>query len=531
MIDLLRKASARAGAPSALPWQALGVLAVLPWLAIRLGWRGDSVPASFALPMDGQSWPFLHFDLGALWLLPAVALWLLAEPTRHCARTVVAALTAGHAWLYASESLTRYYRGGATAYDMALYIQPLWRAAGGKSLAFTWYGDMPLWGDHGIIASFLFVPFARAFADPGTGVLLAQALLVAGWLPALYAFARALQLERGVALLLVCSAAASRSLQSAVIYDFHFECALPLLFALALWAHQRGRFAWLVGCVALGALLKDMAALTFGMALLWLGFERRERRTLLLGALPLAIAGFDLFLLPRLSGAASYVGMHARHDTDYGLAVSTTVLRASSTMFLGWLHPLAWFAGAPWALAAGLSAKAAVKTLFFQYGFMHVPVAFAGAARMLAWLRGRARAWPAAAALWVMLTISVNAQGVLSGAQLATARQHFANQRSLLLSAAVAPRGMSVASDACIAPYLMERDVLAGLCVLDIAEFARSGKERWDAPGAHALSTQRIVVDLGCNAHGDCLAAQVARAKQLGYREGVRGPRLLVLER
>src|SRR5687768_16160641 len=125
MIDLLRKASARAGAPSALHWQALGVLAALPWLAIRLGWRGDGMPANFALPMDGQRWPFLRFDLGALWLLPAVALWLLAEPTRHCARAVLAVLTGGHAWLYASESLTRYYRGGATAYDMALYIQPL----------------------------------------------------------------------------------------------------------------------------------------------------------------------------------------------------------------------------------------------------------------------------------------------------------------------------------------------------------------------------------------------------------------------
>src|SRR5688500_4211070 len=111
MIDLLRKASTRAGAPSGLRWQVLGALAVLPWLAIRLGWRGGSVPASFALSMAGKSWAFLNFDLGALWLLPAIAFWLLAEPTRNCARAVLAALTAGHAWLYASESLTRYYQG------------------------------------------------------------------------------------------------------------------------------------------------------------------------------------------------------------------------------------------------------------------------------------------------------------------------------------------------------------------------------------------------------------------------------------
>jgi hypothetical protein len=346
-----------------------------------------------------------------------------------------------------------------------------------------------------------------------------------------FALARAVGLPTSIALLVTCVAAASRAIFHAVGYDFHPECALPLLLIAAVAAYERGRFVATACCIVLAALLKDMAALTVGMAMLYLAVARRDRRCLALSALALGIAMADMFAVPRLTGAASYVSMYAQHHLNYGLALATTGLRASTTMLLGWMHPFAWFAGAPWILAAGLSAKVAVKTVFYQYGFMHVPVAIGGATYALAAVARRK--WPvkALALVWALATVTVNAQDQLHTPMLGTARAQFDATRANLISPPVAPPGVKIATDACIAPYLMERTMLAGLCVLDIAEFSRSGREQWTWPSPYALRADRIVIDTSCPSHGACIDQQIELAKKQGFREGVHGPRLRVLIR
>jgi hypothetical protein len=199
--------------------QALGVVAVLPWLATRLGWFGSGAPAANGLIVEGRLWPFFFVDHNALWLLLAGVIWLLYEPSKRSAWVIVALLTLSNAWVYATESLVRYYAGFASAYDLANYIQPLWRASAGQSMAGTWLGDMPIWADHGSFALVFFVPFVRLFSDAGSGVLLAQAVLAAAWIPAVFALARAVGLPTSIALLVTCVAAASRAIFHAVGYD------------------------------------------------------------------------------------------------------------------------------------------------------------------------------------------------------------------------------------------------------------------------------------------------------------------------
>lgn len=517
----------QAGAPSPRFWETLGVVAVMPWLAARLGWFGVGLRTIMGL--DADLGPFLFIDAHALWLLLPAAVWLRREITRRCAWATVAVITLTHAWIYATESLSRYYGGGASAYDLSVFIQPLWRASTGQGMPVTWTGTSPLWADHGAFGMLFFVPFTRLFSDAGTGVLLAQAALVAAWIPTVFACARALGLSRGVAMLVTVAAAASRAMHHAVVYDFHPECGMPVLLLLALWAYERGGFARMACCGVLAALLKEMAALTVGMACVYLALERRDRRCAGLAILVFGVALVDMFVLPKVTGAAPYTTMYTSGSVDYPLALATTGMRALTTMLLGWLHPLAWFAGAPWALAAGLSAKVAVKGVSFQYGFLHVPVAIAGVLRMLAAIQRRGHSVSVVALVWALATVSVNALGQRIGQDPGAAHARFQAVRNILMSPSVAPPGVSIATDACLAPYLMERATLAGLCVLSIEEFTRTGRDEWTSPSTVAFDADRIVIDTDCPSHGACIAAQLAEARKRGFRNGVRGPRLLVL--
>lgn len=510
-------------------WQALAVLAPLPWLAARLGLLPVGPSTVIGLEADGRSWPFLYVDVSALWLLPAAALWIARPPSVLAARLVVLALTLSHAAAYAGKSLTRYYAGFASAYDLSIYVQPLWSASAGGSMAVTWYGDEPLWAHHGSLGLVAFVPFARLFDDAGTGVLLAQAALAAGWLPAVFALARVLGLETGVALLLTSVAAATRAMLHAALYDFHPECALPLLFLLALAAYERKRLLPAALLAIAGCTLKEMAALTVAGAALYFALARRDRRCGAMALTGVAIAAFGMFALPALTGTYAYASTYMQQRADFSYALASTGMRALHTMLLGWLHPFSWFAGGPWAAAAGLSAKVAVKGVQYQYGFLHVPVAIAAVALALAALQRRGTRVRSIALVWALAAIGVNAPDAPSSEELMRARATFDAIRTLLLSPRVAPPGVTVATDACTAPYLMEREALVGLCLLDTPELARTGQERWTAPAARAFEAERIVVDRGCRSHGDCLDVQIGEARRRGYVTLAAGPRLLVL--
>jgi uncharacterized membrane protein len=247
-------------------------------------------------------------------------------------------------------------------------------------MASTWHGGRPLWGDHGSFAFFLFVPLGR-LNDPAQGVLVVQALLVAAWIPIVYLCARAFKLDRGVSLALACVAAASRPIENAAFFDFHPECALPLLLVGLVLCHRRRHRLGLIACALLAAATKDIAALTVGMALVYLALRDVPLRRLsaLLAVSVFLLAAFDILLLPLLTGWYSYLHMNTSAPVDVAVAASTTWLRSANSLFVPWVHPFTWFAGAPWAAAAALSPKLAVKGVEFQYGFLFAPVAMVGA--------------------------------------------------------------------------------------------------------------------------------------------------------
>jgi hypothetical protein len=511
---------------------ALGAAAFALWLALRLGVRAS--PHVFTVSTAQGELPFLYLDASWLALAPAFWIWLRRPPSPRAARTCVAALTLAAALGHALHALGRYYRGEALAWDLANFVQPMWRAAGGAGMVSTWHGDRPLWGDHGSFALYLFAPLTRLFASAPTGPLLAQAALSAAFVPACFALARVLGLSTGSALAAACAAFASRPLSYAASFDFHPECALPVLLALLLWAQLRARPLLLVSCALLAASLKDMAALGAGAACLYLAAHTLSARVepdaaprapaskrAALGLTGLAgllfgVAALDMFWLPRATGWASYVVMNTSAPLDLPLALETSLMRALNTGLVGSLHPFGIFAGGPWTLAAALSPKLLVKGVQFQYGFLFVPPALLGAILAGAWLERHSARGAALFALWALLCVALNAPRPVDLTKLQRAHESFSATRARLH--ALAPPQQSVATDACSAPYVLERARLLPLCQIDARHFAEHGEERWDLPDPRAFEAAVILVQRGCKLHGRCLAEQVARATQRGYR-------------
>lgn len=509
-----------------------GAAAVL-WLCARL-----TVPlgANGALAFPGASsssalGAFLYLDPWALLVPLALLIWMRAEISRLHAALCVSALTAVTALSCASLALARYWGGHSMAWDLATFVQPMRRAAHGLPMTTTWSLDLPLWGDHGSFAFYAFAPLTRLGSDPASGLLIAQALGVAAFVPMTYVAARALSLSRAAALCGALAAASSRALLNAASFDFHPEHALPLLMLALVWAHASKRHAAVIAIALCAALLKDIAALTIGGACLYFALRDRSRSALGASGLAFAIALVDMFVLPRALGWPSYVSSTIARAPDLGLAFESTVLRGLSSGGLGWLHPFAWLSGGPWVAAAGWASKLGVKGIEYQYGFLWVPVGIAGALLFLTYLaRARPRVVGAVACAFASFTALVNAPLPLELHLLVPRQRAFAHVRADLR--AVVPPAASVASDACIAPLLIDHLELRGLCVLDSARFAATNDERWDLPVARALEVDRIAIDRMCGVHGECIAEQLRRAQAAGFKPvPARNPRYLVLAR
>jgi len=491
------------------------------WLGLRLFAHAPVHVVTVSTPEGAL--PFLYCDATVLALVPCLLVWRQKPPSERTTRGCVAAAALCAALTYGSHGLGRYYRGDALAWDLANFLQPLWRVLGGLGMTSTWHDDKPLWGDHGSFAFFLYAPLTRVFDDAATGPLLAQAVLSAAFVPACYALARQLGLGTTAALAGACVAMASRPLFYASTFDFHPECALPLLLALLLLAHARGSFPACAAAALLAASLKDMAALTaFGTCAYLAGRDRSPKLAALACAV-LGVALFDMFALPGLTGWGSYVSMNASAPVDAALAVETTLMRALTTGLVGSLHPLGVLAGAPWMLAAAISPKVLVKGVQFQYGFFFVSSALLGAIFAAAWAQRRwARGALDLVLAWTLVCVALNAPRVLDLPKARAARAAFELRRADLRQLARAHE--PVATDACSAAYVMERPVLLPLCQIDLVRFARSGEERWDRPDPRALRGALLLLQPGCPLHGSCLGEQLERARRLGYRSvGERG--------
>jgi hypothetical protein len=493
--------------------QLLAAAAFVLWLGLRL--FAQVTPHVFSVSTPAGALPFLYCDLSFLALAPCLLVWRRAPPSERTARGYVAAMTLCAALTYGSHALRRFYRGDALAWDLANFLQPLWRSMGGLGMTSTWHGDKPLWGDHGSFALYLFAPLTRLFDDAATGPLLAQAALTAAFVPACYALARALGLCAAAALAVACVAMASRPLFYAASFDFHPECALPLLLALLLLAHARGRFAACVLFALLAASLKDMAALTVFGACAYLAARDRAPK---LGALACAVLGvalFDMFMLPQLTGWGSYLTMNTSAPVDVPIALETSLMRALSTGLLGSLHPLGLLAGAPWNVAAALSPKLLVKGVQFQYGYFFVGSGLLGAVCAAAWLQRRTSRGLELVLAWALLCVAWNAPRALGLPETRAARASFEAVRADL--AQLTAGHARVATDACSAAYVMERPVLLPLCQIDLERFAQSGDERWNRADPRAFGASLILVQPSCALHGSCLAEQLRRAQRLGF--------------
>jgi hypothetical protein len=188
-------------------------------------------------------------------------------------------------------------------------------------------------------------------------------------------------------------------------------------------------------------------------------------------------------------------------------------MRALSTFGIGWLHPIAWFGGMPWAAAAAVSPKALVKGIDFQYGFLFVPIAILGAVHMLGVVARHRPRWLLAGVLgWVAVALAVN--GPLPSSLAATQRHVSSWQKLTSQLAKLVPASASVAADACAAPYVMERANLTLLCRLDTKQFQQSGVERWEEPVADALGATHLVLRQDCEANGPCARDQVQLAQR-----------------
>lgn len=502
-----------------MAWVAAGAFVL--WLGLRLFAHAPVHVVTVSTPEGAL--PFLYCDATALALVPCLWVWRQKAPSERTTRGCVAAATLCAALTYGSHGLGRYYRGDALAWDLANFLQPLWRTMGGLGMISTWHEDKPLWGDHGSFAFFLYAPLTRIFDDAATGPLLAQAALSAAFVPACYAFARQLGLGTAAGLAAACVAMASRPLFYASTFDFHPECALPLLLALLLIAHARGNFAACVGAALLAASLKDMAALTAFGTCAYLAASARSAKLAALACAVLSVALFDMFALPKLTGWGSYVSMNSSAPVDAALAVETTLMRALSTGLVGSLHPLGVLAGAPWTLAAAISPKLLVKGVQFQYGFFFVSSALLAAISAAAWAERRwARGALDLTLAWALVCVALNAPRALDLPKTSAARAAFAGLRADLrhLTDGEEP----IATDACSAAYVMERPVLLPVCQIDLVRFAQSGEERWDRPDARALRGPLILLQPSCPLHGSCLGEQLERARRLGYRKvGERG--------
>jgi uncharacterized membrane protein len=510
--------------------RALAWLALVAWLGLRmLGTAGSS---AYALALPGSSLIFFHVDLSFVPLVLAVALWLAHPPSARSAWLASGALALVSAATFLLATSRRYYAGEARAWDLANYVQPMWRAAHGLSMTNASYHHRPVWADHGAYAMFLFAPFTRLDEHAAIGLFVVQSVLAGACLLTMFGLTRALGGSTGVALAATSVLASSRALAHAARFDFHPECALPLLLLGLAWAHARGRTVAALLLTVLAITLRDVAALTVCMLWLYWALAERSPRALVPALLAAAVAAFDMLLLPRWTGWQPYVAMHGSLPIDLSMAVSSSAFRALSTFGIGWLHPIAWLTGAPWLAAAGLSPKLLVKGIDFQYGFLFVPVAALGAAHVLVALERRRRTWLAlAVSAWVALAVGVNAPLPISLPDTLAARSaHGALTRQL---AELVPRGARVAADACSAPYLIERADLTLLCRLDGRRLQTTGVELWEEPVPDALAaTTHVVVRQDCEASGPCVNEQLKRGqRERGLRVSGRAAPFVVLQR
>lgn len=489
-----------------------GWVAAALWLVMRL--VGPHAPFVWGLPVAHGVLNYFYIDWTWLALLVSMLLLRKVPLNDRAAHVAIGILSFATFIQYATSALTRYYSGHARAWDLANYVQPMWRAAHGMEMSAGVHGEPPVWADHGAFAMFLYAPLTRVAADAGTGMLLAQSAIAAVGCIFAYDLGRALTLSVPVSLSLAVFHASSRPLLHAASFDFHPECAFPALALAIVSSRARGKVALPVILSLLASTVREMAALSVGM--LWTYWALRERRGrhAWVAVACMVVAAIDMAVLPRLFGSYPYAsGLNVARERDLLLAIETTLLRVAATGTVGWLHPLAWLMGLPWVAAAGTSAKDAVKGIDFQYGFLFVVVSTIGTAMLFRLAMGWRRSFVSALiGTWLIVSVAISAAPGVPLASLISAQRWFTKIHEGL--ARHLPHDAFVTADECSASYVMERPRLGLFCKIDMNLLETQRVERWSQPVANALAADYLLVRRDCPVRGDCARLQLAEAQQ-----------------
>lgn len=468
---------------------------------------------------------------------------MLADRGRPSAAVMlVAGVTAAYAAGLAVLSLLR-YEAFASDFDHGIFSQYVWLLGHARE-PFNTITLRSMLGDHVEPGLALLAPLGTAgVAAPG--LLVVQALALAGTAPVLYLAARAHGASERIAAVGPVLWCASPVVIHVGYHDFHPEALVPILLAAGLLALARGRTGWFVVTAVVACSMKEDVALTYAALGVVLAWDGRRRLGLGLAGTALAYSLVAVYAIlpyfgpaateefgPRFAGdrgntvADAFVWM-AKHPltTVSGALTPATIgilaLLVATTGGLALLAPRWLLVVVPAAALNLLSAHDLQKTIDYHYWIVPVgAVAVAGAV-------GAGRVSPTTTRSWLRLAAGLAVVlGVLS-LQWASAIAHQVRtewprraDRTAVLAAI--PANASVTAPMQMLSHLAERKTLYVLPEPLIAQ--RVGTQWGEKERAEATrELEYAVVDPGLRPWGQLTDAEIEQELvRRGFREILR---------
>lgn len=248
----------------------------------------------------------------------------------------MAAITASSMLLYTAVSILPWWHFDLDSYDLPIYHQVVWGLSRFHAPAVSLLGEGNYFGDHFSPILALFAPLYWISATPSM-LLVAQAVLVASSIPAIYLYARRRVSE--LASVVLCLAyAQSWGVWAAVSSAAHEVAFAAPLLAWAICLADRERWAGAYACLAGLLLVKEdlgLAVAAVGVVLVLRG-ERRRGLLVAAGGL-LALAVVNELVMPALN-PGGWSARDAALYNNYGDSVSGAALHLAT-------HPAALVSG------------------------------------------------------------------------------------------------------------------------------------------------------------------------------------------
>ncbi|MCI4335699.1 MAG: DUF2079 domain-containing protein [Thermoplasmata archaeon] len=335
------------------------------------------------------------------------------------------------AFVYFLVSELRWWEFQTATWDLGIYQQALWSTSHGRpfyeSADYETGGFSTFLQVHSAFTLYAIVPLYAAFPSPSTLFAVQSAVVAAACIP-LYYFANAITSNARRSLLAALLYLASSATISSVLYDFHVEAFVPLVYFSFLYCFETRRYL-ASGAVALVgfATMEVVPALLAGVALCYgipelITLLRRLRNTRGAWFTPLlewprtsalrflasisllvaSVAGYLVLLEIREVWLAGWLGVSSfppsavmggytigASPSTLGLSLSNLgvglgwkleywVLLLSLVAFLPLLSPRSLALTLPWFSFTMLSADLNLTEIGWQYGFLAGPPLIAG---------------------------------------------------------------------------------------------------------------------------------------------------------